>query len=94
MPINFTVVPVEDAEGDSNSAAEAGGNKPVSLGELFGEKKDENNLQESNKGRDTVKDQASSLACRHAHTLREVSVQCLLISVRGGEEAESYPSMH
>lgn len=70
MPINFTVVPVEDAEGDSNSAAEAGGNKPVSLGKLFGEKKDEDNLEESNKGRDTVKDQTPSLACRHAHTLR------------------------
>lgn len=89
MPINFTVVPVEDAEGDSNSAAEAEGNKPVSLGKLFGEKKDEDNLQESNKGRDTVKDQTSSLACRYAHTLREVSIKYLLISVRGREGAES-----
>uniref|UniRef100_A0A671WJ39 Solute carrier family 12 member 7a n=1 Tax=Sparus aurata TaxID=8175 RepID=A0A671WJ39_SPAAU len=59
MPINFTVVPVEDAEGDSNSAAEAGGNKPVSLGKLFGEKKDEDNLEESNKGEDNHRDSNS-----------------------------------
>ncbi|XP_073347465.1 solute carrier family 12 member 7-like [Pagrus major] len=56
MPINFTVVPVEDAEGDSNSAAEAEGNKPVSLGKLFGEKKDEDNLQGSNSGEDNQTD--------------------------------------
>eukprot|EP00064_Thunnus_orientalis_P002458 superscaffoldBa00000181_g2465 len=45
MPTNFTVVPVEDAEGDSNSAAEAGDSKPASLGKIFGEEDDEDNLE-------------------------------------------------
>ncbi|KAI3374447.1 hypothetical protein L3Q82_006267 [Scortum barcoo] len=45
MPTNFTVVPVEDAEGGSNNAAASGDSKHVSLGEIFG--KEEDNLQES-----------------------------------------------
>ncbi|XP_042284303.1 solute carrier family 12 member 7-like isoform X5 [Thunnus maccoyii] len=45
MPTNFTVVPVEDAEGDSNSANEAGDSKPASLGKIFGEEDDEDNLE-------------------------------------------------
>ncbi|XP_022603809.1 solute carrier family 12 member 7-like isoform X2 [Seriola dumerili] len=44
MP-TFTVVPVEDADDGSNSADAAGGSKPVSLGKIFGEENDKENLQ-------------------------------------------------
>ena len=60
MPTNFTVVPVEDAEGDkggggSNSTAAAGSSKPVSLAKMFGKEKDEeDNLEESNSGENMV----------------------------------------
>ncbi|XP_037644001.1 solute carrier family 12 member 7-like isoform X1 [Sebastes umbrosus] len=53
MPINFTVVPVEDAEGGSNSAAAAGESKPVSLGKIFEEEAGKDSLQESHSGDDT-----------------------------------------
>ncbi|XP_074506338.1 solute carrier family 12 member 7-like isoform X1 [Sebastes fasciatus] len=53
MPINFTVVPVEDAEGGSNSAAAAESSKPVSLGKIFEEEADKDSLQESHSGDDT-----------------------------------------
>lgn len=56
MPTNFTVVPVEDAEGGSNSAAAAGDSKPISLGKIFGEEEDEDNLQGPHSGRNTVED--------------------------------------
>ncbi|XP_030017019.1 solute carrier family 12 member 7-like isoform X4 [Sphaeramia orbicularis] len=56
MPTNFTVVPVEDAEGgtstnnnsSSNAAAAvtaAGSSKPVSLDQIFGQGQEEDNLQ-------------------------------------------------
>lgn len=90
MPTNFTVVPVEDAEGGSNSGAAAGSSKPVSLNKLFGEEKDEDNLIEPHSGRNTVEDKTSSLACRHI--LMNICFQCPLIPVRGHERA--YPSMH
>lgn len=54
MPTNFTVVPVEDAEGSGSSAAAAGGSKPVSLGKIFGEEDDEDNSQGPHPGKDTV----------------------------------------
>lgn len=41
MPTNFTVVPVEDAEGGSKSTAAAGSSKPASLGKLFKDGQDE-----------------------------------------------------
>ncbi|XP_037644003.1 solute carrier family 12 member 7-like isoform X3 [Sebastes umbrosus] len=47
MPINFTVVPVEDAEGGSNSAAAAGESKPVSLGKIFEEEAGDDTHRES-----------------------------------------------
>lgn len=50
MPTNFTVVPVEDAEGGSNDTAAAGGGKPVSLGRFFEAEEDEDNLQGSHTG--------------------------------------------
>ncbi|XP_075936073.1 solute carrier family 12 member 7-like isoform X1 [Anarhichas minor] len=52
MPTNFTVVPVGDAEGSGSSAAAAGGSKPVSLGEIFGEEDDEDNSQGPHPGDD------------------------------------------
>ncbi|XP_070701876.1 solute carrier family 12 member 7-like [Pempheris klunzingeri] len=55
MPTNFTVVPVEDAEGGSNSAAAAGGSKPVSLGKIFREEEDED-LQGSHSGDDSQRE--------------------------------------
>lgn len=52
MPTNFTVVPVEDAERDGNSAAAAAGtSKPISLDKIFREKDDEDNLEGLNSGR-------------------------------------------
>lgn len=59
MPTNFTVVPVEDAEGGSgggsNGTAAAGSSKPVSLAKMFGKEKDEeDNLEESHSGKNTV----------------------------------------
>ncbi|XP_037315070.1 solute carrier family 12 member 7-like isoform X1 [Pungitius pungitius] len=44
MPINFTVVPVEDQEGDGDSEAVAGGSRP-SLGKIFRKEDDEENSQ-------------------------------------------------
>lgn len=35
MPTNFTVVPVDDAEGGSHSSAAAGSTKRSTLGQLF-----------------------------------------------------------
>lgn len=66
MPTNFTVVPVEDAEDGGTGTSAAGGSKPASLGNIFGEEDDEDNLQEHHSGRNTERDKASSLACRHA----------------------------
>lgn len=40
MPTNFTVVPVDDAEGGSHSSAAAGSAKPSTLGQLFREEQD------------------------------------------------------
>ncbi|XP_040911035.1 solute carrier family 12 member 7-like isoform X2 [Toxotes jaculatrix] len=45
MPTNFTVVPVGDVEDGSNSVGTAGASKPVSLGKIFGEEDNEDNLQ-------------------------------------------------
>ncbi|XP_034559352.1 solute carrier family 12 member 7-like [Notolabrus celidotus] len=45
MPTNFTVVPVEDAEDCNKSLASAGDNKPISLGKIFQEEENEDNLQ-------------------------------------------------
>ncbi|KAG7526918.1 solute carrier family 12 member 7-like isoform X2 [Solea senegalensis] len=45
MPTNFTVVPVEDAEGGSNGAGAAGDAKPVSLDKIFREDANEDNSQ-------------------------------------------------
>ncbi|XP_010741922.1 solute carrier family 12 member 7 isoform X3 [Larimichthys crocea] len=45
MPTNFTVVPVEDADGGNKSAAAAGDSKPVSLGKLFDNEGVENNVE-------------------------------------------------
>ncbi|KAF3858513.1 hypothetical protein F7725_011714 [Dissostichus mawsoni] len=56
MPINFTVVPVEDAEGDSNSAAASGSSKPVSLGNIFAKEDDEDNLQGPHSGDNSQKE--------------------------------------
>ncbi|CAK6982188.1 solute carrier family 12 member 7-like [Scomber scombrus] len=50
MPTNFTVVPVEDAERDNKSAAAAGTSKPISLGNIFGEEDNEDNLEGLNSG--------------------------------------------
>ncbi|XP_034743915.1 solute carrier family 12 member 7-like isoform X2 [Etheostoma cragini] len=56
MPTNFTVVPVEDEEGGSNSAAAPGSSKPVSLGNIFGEEDDEDNLQDPHSGDDSPRE--------------------------------------
>ncbi|XP_070775755.1 solute carrier family 12 member 7-like isoform X3 [Enoplosus armatus] len=52
MPTNFTVVPVEDEEGGggSSGASAAGGSKPVSLGKIFGEQEEEDNLEGPHSG--------------------------------------------
>ncbi|XP_068196322.1 solute carrier family 12 member 7-like isoform X2 [Antennarius striatus] len=53
MPINFTVVPVEDEESGSSSAGAAGGSKPVSnLGKLFQVEEDGADLQRHSSGDD------------------------------------------
>lgn len=60
MPINFTVVPVEDAEGSgggnsSSSVAAVGeGSRPVSLGKIFRVEEDDDNSQGPHSGKDTV----------------------------------------
>ncbi|TDH06112.1 hypothetical protein EPR50_G00130540 [Perca flavescens] len=61
MPTNFTVVPVEDEEGGSNSAAAAGSSKPVSLGNIFGEEDDEDNLQDPHSGDDCQRESSQFL---------------------------------
>lgn len=40
MPTNFTVVPVDDADGGSHSSTAAGSAKPSTLGQLFREEQD------------------------------------------------------
>lgn len=50
MPTNFTVVPVEDAKGGSNSTAAAGGGRPVTLGKLFEAEEDDDNSQGPHSG--------------------------------------------
>ncbi|KAM7378796.1 hypothetical protein PAMP_004394 [Pampus punctatissimus] len=56
MPTNFTVVPVEDTEGDSNSAAAAGDSKPISLGNIFEKEDDEDNLEGLHSGDDSQRE--------------------------------------
>ncbi|KAM7401309.1 hypothetical protein PAMA_005482 [Pampus argenteus] len=56
MPTNFTVVPVEDTEGDSNGAAAAGDSKPISLGNIFGKEDDEDNLEGPHSGDDSQRE--------------------------------------
>lgn len=68
MPTNFTVVPVEDAEGGSKSTAAAGGSKPaVSLGKFFVVEEDEDSLEGPHSG---IVRQNVFLTCRYTHTLR------------------------
>lgn len=62
MPTNFTVVPVEDTEDDNNSVVVAGSSRPVSLGKIFGEK-DEDNLQETPSGKNTLTQSDFSVYC-------------------------------
>lgn len=50
MPTNFTVVPVEDAEGGSNCPAEAASNKTSNLGKMFVVEEDGENSQEQSSG--------------------------------------------
>lgn len=52
MP-TFTVVPVEDADDGSNSASAAEASKPISLGKIFGEDSDKDNVQGRHTGRKT-----------------------------------------
>ncbi|XP_071347801.1 solute carrier family 12 member 7-like isoform X2 [Trachinotus anak] len=60
MP-TFTVVPVEDADDGSNSAGADGGTKPVSLGKIFGEDGDKENLQEPHSGDDGQRESSAFL---------------------------------
>ncbi|XP_070830482.1 solute carrier family 12 member 7-like isoform X3 [Chaetodon trifascialis] len=53
MPTNFTVVPVEDG---SNSAAGAGGSKPVHVSKLFDEEQNDDNLQGPHSGDDSQRE--------------------------------------
>ncbi|KAG7227429.1 hypothetical protein INR49_000435 [Caranx melampygus] len=55
MP-TFTVVPVEDADDGSNSASAAEGSKPISLGKIFGEDSDKDNVQGPHSGDDSQKE--------------------------------------
>lgn len=50
MPTNFTVVPVEDQEDNSNAGAAAGGSRHISQDKIFNEEEDVVNLQESPSG--------------------------------------------
>lgn len=79
MPTNFTVVPVEDAKGGSNSTAAAGGGRPVTLGKLFEAEEDDDNSQGPHSG--SVRQNIFFLACRHTHTLKEILFQypCILL---------------
>ncbi|XP_045907218.1 solute carrier family 12 member 7-like isoform X2 [Micropterus dolomieu] len=56
MPTNFTVVPVEDAEDGGTGTSAAGGSKPASLGNIFGEEEDEDNLQEHHSGDESLRE--------------------------------------
>ncbi|XP_038574792.1 solute carrier family 12 member 7-like isoform X2 [Micropterus salmoides] len=56
MPTNFTVVPVEDAEDGGTGTSAAGGSKPASLGNIFGEEDDEDNLQEHHSGDESLRE--------------------------------------
>ncbi|XP_068422613.1 solute carrier family 12 member 7-like isoform X2 [Clinocottus analis] len=61
MPTNFTVVPVEDAEGSgggdsSSAAAAAGGSRPVSLGKIFRAEDDDDNSQGPHSGDDSQRE--------------------------------------
>uniref|UniRef100_A0A1A7WK57 Solute carrier family 12, member 7a n=1 Tax=Iconisemion striatum TaxID=60296 RepID=A0A1A7WK57_9TELE len=47
MPTNFTVVPVEDVEDGNDSPATSEENKPISLGKIFQDQENADNLQES-----------------------------------------------
>nr|XP_046264755.1 solute carrier family 12 member 7-like isoform X2 [Scatophagus argus] len=62
MPTNFTVVPVEDAEGGSNSVDAAGANKPVSLGKLFGTEEAKDNSPGSHSGDDSERESSPFLS--------------------------------
>lgn len=53
MPINFTVVPVEDVEGDGDSEAVAGGSRPP-LGKIFRKEDNDENSQGPHLGKDTI----------------------------------------
>ncbi|XP_059200344.1 solute carrier family 12 member 7-like [Centropristis striata] len=60
MPTNFTVVPVDDADGTSQSQnAAAGGSKPTSLGKIFGEQQDQDDLQDSQSGDSDIQRESS-----------------------------------
>lgn len=58
MPINFTVVPVEDGEDGGSAAAAAaaaaGGGKRASLCKLFQGEEDDDSLQGPSSGRNVV----------------------------------------
>ncbi|XP_054618601.1 solute carrier family 12 member 7-like isoform X1 [Dunckerocampus dactyliophorus] len=56
MPTNFTVVPVKDAEGDGDSAAAAGGGKPVSLNNIFRDDDRDVNSDGSQSGDDSQRE--------------------------------------
>ncbi|XP_060899892.1 solute carrier family 12 member 7-like isoform X2 [Labrus mixtus] len=58
MPTNFTVVPVDDAGDAGNSAAAAEEGKPASLGNIFQEEAEEENVQGLNSG-DEVQGESS-----------------------------------
>lgn len=80
MPTNFTVVPVEDAERDSNSVAAPGTSKPISLGKIFGEEDDEDNLEGLNSGRNM---QQTRYLLWLVGMLREVQFQYPFITAQG-----------
>lgn len=56
MPTNFTVVPVDDAEGGSHSSAAAGSAKPSTLGQLFREEQDGESSPEALTGADVPRE--------------------------------------
>ncbi|XP_053738826.1 solute carrier family 12 member 7-like isoform X1 [Synchiropus splendidus] len=56
MPTNFTVVPVEDAEDSGGHPGASGSSKPVSLGKIFEEDRQEEDLEGPDSGDDSQRE--------------------------------------
>ncbi|XP_061653450.1 solute carrier family 12 member 7-like isoform X2 [Phyllopteryx taeniolatus] len=65
MPTNFTVVPVNDADGNSNNTTANGGDKPVGLNNIFGDEDKEDNSDGSQSGDDIQRESHPFISSDH-----------------------------